>query len=166
MASKDLSHGKAVDKLQAMAAGIDFAMLITDMDSRPFHAIPMSTKKVDDQGLIWFLSGKDSTHNANIARDNKVELVYAKPSAMEFLTVYGEASITTDPSVLEDLYGKADDAWFDGVKDPNLTAISIRPIEAFYWDPTSNKLVTLVKMGVQAVTGSQPDLMDQGRLNV
>jgi predicted nucleic acid-binding protein len=42
----------------------------------------------------------------------------------------------------------------------------VKPTEAFYWDPKDNKLVTLVKMGVAAVTGDRPDLIDQGELKI
>jgi general stress protein 26 len=41
---------------------------------------------------------------------------------MEFISIYGEASVVTDRSILEELYDKKDDAWFTGVDDPNLTA--------------------------------------------
>ncbi len=75
------------------------------------------------------------------------------------------AEISTQPSVLRELYGSSDDTWFDGVDDPSLTA-SVSPSQVFYWDPKSNMLVPLFKLGVDALTGSQPDLMDQGQLKV
>jgi general stress protein 26 len=166
MSKNNLYDSAAIEKLKELAEGIDFAMLATNLKSHPLHAIPMSTKKVDEQGLIWFLSGQDSTHNQNIARDPKVQLFYAQPNSMQFLNVFGEATITKDKSVLKQLYGKSDDAWFKGIDDPNLTAISVRPIEAFYWDPKNNRLVTLAKMAISALTGSEPDMMDQGKLKV
>lgn len=164
MNNDNLYSSEAKMKIKEMAEAIDFAMLATDLKTLPLHMIPMSTKKVDDQGNIWFLSNKNSTHNQNILNNSNVHLIYIDKGSMQFLNVYGSATISTDRNVIEELYGKADDTWFDGKDDPNITAISIRPTESYYWDPKNNKLITLVKMGVGAITGNKPDLMDVGIL--
>lgn len=164
MSTENLYNEDAKKKIKEMAEAIDFTMMATDLENLPLHMIPMSTKKVDEDGNIWFLSSKNSTHHKNLMNVPQLHLIYADKSDMQFLNIYGMATITTDSRVIEELYSKADDAWFDGKDDPNITAISVRPTEAFYWDPTNNKLVTLVKMGVAAITGKEPDTMDFGKL--
>lgn len=166
MSTDTLYQDEAKNKLKEMAEGIDFTMMATDLKQTPLHMIPMSTKKVDEHGNIWFLSNKNSKHNQNILEDSNLHLIYVDKSDMQFLNVYGTGTITTDRKMIDDLYGKSDDAWFDGKDDPNITAISVKPTEAFYWDPKNSKLITLVKMGVGAITGNQPDLMDQGSLKI
>ncbi len=166
MSKENLYNDEAIKKVKEMAEDIDFAMMATNLEKTPIHMIPMSTKKVDDHGNIWFLSNKNSTHNENIMKDSSLHLIYSDTGDMQFLNVYGTATITTDRKMIDELYGSGDDAWFDGQDDPNITAISVKPTEAFYWDPKDNKLVTLVKMGVAAVTGDRPDLMDQGELKI
>ena len=166
MGKQDLINDEAKAKLTEMAKGIDFALMATGLAQAPFHTIPMSTKSVDEAGCIWFLSGKDSTHNANIEADGRVQLNYADVKAFEFMTVYGTAEIVTDKSKLNELYGSSDDAWFDGVDDPNLSAIKVCPLDAHYWDPKNGKLITMFHIGVGAITGEKPDLMDQGELRV
>ena len=166
MTTKNLYSSEAASKIKEMAEAIDFTMLCTDLDSKPFHAIPMSTKRVDDEGAIWFLSGRDSTHNNNIHVDSKVELLYSDPGSMRFLIVYGEATIHEDRQILEELYGATDDAWFNGLDDPNLTAIKVVPLDAHYWDAKNNRLISMAKMGIAAITGKQPDLSEQGDLNL
>lgn len=164
MSTEHLYNDDAKKKIKEMAEDIDFTMMATNLKQTPLHMIPMSTKKVDEQGNIWFLSNKNSTHNQNLMMDANLHLIYSDKSDMQFLNVYGMATITTDRTIIDELYGKADDAWFDGKDDPNITAISVKPKEAFYWDPKNNKLVSLVKMGVGAITGNQPDTMDFGKL--
>ena len=149
-----------------MALAIDFAMLCTNLSAKPFHAIPMSTKRVDANGAIWFLSGCDSTHNGNILNDSKVELLYSHPGSMRFLIVYGEAIIHMDKKILKELYGATDDAWFQGVDDPNISAIQVVPLDAHYWDTKNNRLISMAKMGIAAVTGKQPDLAEHGDLKL
>lgn len=144
---------------------IKFAMLLTALDTQPISAVPMTTKKVDEQGDIWFLSGLNSDHNANIVRSSKVQLLYSDPGDMEFISIYGEASIYTDKAVLEELYNNKDDTWFTGVDDPNLTALKIVPQEAYFWDTKDNKYVSLFKMGVSAITGDKADIGEKGKLD-
>lgn len=166
MTTKNLHSDKAVSKIKELAEAIDFTMLCTDLTAKPFHAIPMSTKRVDSDGAIWFLSGRDSTHNENIRKDSKVELLYSDPRSMRFLIIYGEATVHEDRIVLKELYGKTDDAWFDGLEDPNLSAIKVFPIDAHYWDTKSNRLISMAKMGIAIMTGQQPDLADHGDLQL
>ena len=166
MATKNLTSIKAIEKLEELATSIDFALLATKLDKLPLHSIPMSTKKVDSKGNIWFLSGKDSKHNSNINKDSKVQLFYAKGMAMEFLTVYGKAEIIEDQIIIDDLYQSSDDNWFDGKTDPNISAIKIIPEDAHYWDTKDNIFVSLIKMGVGTVTGEKKDLSEQGDLKV
>jgi len=166
MSTKNLFSKEAKDKIKEMAESIDFTMMATDLKNTPFHTIPMSTKKVDDMGSVWFLSLRDSEHNSHIKTFGDVHLTYSDPSGMEFLTIYGTAEIRTDKVLLEEFYSSADDNWFDGVNDPNLTAIQVKPQEAHYWEPKSGKLVALLKMGVGAVTGKKPDVSKEGDLKL
>jgi general stress protein 26 len=166
MSTKNLFSEEAKEKMKDLAMDIDFAMFTTALSQHPLHMVPMSTKKVDEMGNIWFLSNKNSQHNQNIKLDSSTHLIYSDPSKMKFLNVYGQALISTDMNIIKELYKSSDDAWFEGVNDPNITAIGIRPTQAFYWDPKNNTLVTLLKMGVGAITGDEPDLMDQGELKI
>ncbi|RYM30847.1 general stress protein [Brumimicrobium glaciale] len=164
MSEKNLNLNESRKKLKELVESIDFAMFTSNLSKPPFHTVPMSTKKVDINGNLWFLSGRTSQHNINIQIDEKVLLNYANSGDFEFLTVYATAKIVNDKAILEDLYGKADDAWFDGVEDPNLTAICVAPEDAHYWEAKSGKLVSLLKMGVGAITGKQPDMGKEGDL--
>lgn len=166
MSITNLYDKKAQDKIKEIAESIDFTMLATNLGQKPFDATPMSTKKVDEEGNIWFLSGKDSTHNKNIAGDKYTMLIYTDPGDMTFMKVFCETDIVNDKSIIEDLYGKMDDNWFDGVDDPNLCALRFSPLEAYYWEPKNNKLVTLFKMGVGAITGDEKDLGEHGTLDL
>ena len=163
MSEKNLFNEEAKAKIKELAENIDFAMMETHLEAKQTHIVPMSTKNVDGEGNIWFLSNKNSDHNKFIEADNSLQLIYAKPGDMEFMTLFGHAYITTERSILKKYYSNADDAWFEGVDDPNLTAIKVVPEDAHYWD---TKLVSLVKMGMGALTGKKQDLGVQGDLKV
>ncbi len=166
MTVKNLQSNDAITKLKSLAESIDFTMLCTNLTAKPFHAIPMSTKRVDDDGAIWFLSGRDSQHNENIAYDSSVELLYSHPGTMQFLSIFGRATIHRDKPTIKSLYESSDDAWFNGLDDPNISAIKVVPVQAHYWDTKSNRLIALIKMGVAALTGEKADVSVTGNLRV
>ena len=166
MSTQNFNYKEARDHMAEMVDSIKTGMLITDIGNKPLSAIPMSTNKVDDEGNIWFLSRLDSDHNSDIVRDGDVQLLYSNPSGMEFISIYGKAAINTKEERLKELYSKSDDAWFDGLDDPNLTAIKIVPHEAYFWDTKQNKYIGLFKMGLAAVTGEKQDVGDKGKLNL
>ena len=146
MSIKNLYNEEAREKIKEMAESIDMCMMSTDIDKKPFHSVVMSTKQVDDEGKIWFLSGKDSEHAKNIEKDGHIYLMYSDPGSFKYV--------------------KTDDAWFDGPDDPNIVAIHVVPQDVNYWDPKSNKLVSLAKMVVGAITGEQQETMNEGKLEV
>lgn len=166
MSTENLYDDKAREKIKKLAEDIDFCMLVTNMGEKPLNAVPMSTKQVDEHGAVWFLSLKNSEHNKNIEKDSDVQLLYSGTSKMEFLSLYGEAFIETNRAVIKELYSKADNAWFDGEDDPNITAIKVNPKEAYYWDNKNNKMVTMFKLGVAAVSGKNQDIGEKGKLNL
>lgn len=166
MSTKNLSNQEAYDKLKELAESIDYAMFETNLGARPTHVIPMSTKKCDQEGSLWFLSNKDSDNNSFIHKDKDVQLLYSKPTAMEYMSIYGQAFIYNDLETIKKLYTTSDDAWFNGPTDPNITAIKVVPQEAHYWDTKDGMITTLFKMGLGALTGNKQDLGESGDLDL
>ncbi|SHJ05627.1 General stress protein 26 [Mesonia phycicola] len=166
MSTQNKYNEEAKKKIKELTEEIETSMMVTALDKTPLNAVPMTQKKIDMHGDIWFLSSGDSDHNKNIIQSSKTQLLYSKPSSKKFISIYGEAEIVVEQSILEELYTSVSDNWFNGTDDPNLTAIKFSPKEAYYWDTKSNKIVSLFKMGVGAVTGSNPDIGEKGKLNV
>ena len=166
MSTENLRNKEAIKKIKDIATDVDFTMMVTNLGTQPLSAIPMSTKKVDEEGNIWFLSNKNSDHNQDILKDSACQLLYSGGSDMKFLSVYGNAEILLNKNVIDELFSKTDNAWFDGKEDPNITVIKFMPSEAVYWDAGSNKLVSLFKMAKGAITGEKQDLGKTGKLKV
>src|SRR4051794_31469923 len=89
--TKDLSGKEAVEKLQELVKAADICLFTTNLTQLPLSTRPMSTQDVDDNGYLWFLSGKSSHKNEDITADNRVQLFYYNKSSAEYLSVYGEA---------------------------------------------------------------------------
>ncbi|WP_093406751.1 pyridoxamine 5'-phosphate oxidase family protein [Salegentibacter flavus] len=138
MSTQNLNHKQALEKMTNLVESIKTGMLITCLSDRPLNVVPMTTKKIDGEGNIWFLSRLDSSQNCNIAQEPEIQLLYSAPNNKEFISIYGMASISLNPEKLKELYHTSDDAWFTGLDDPNLTAIKVIPKQSYYWDEKRN----------------------------
>lgn len=166
MSTKNYNNPEAKNKMKSLVENIKIGMMVTGFEDKPLDAVPMSTRKVDEAGDIWFLSLRSSEHNQNIQRTGAIQMLYSNPSDMEFLSVYGTGEIVTEKEKLKELYDKMSDSWFDGVDDPELTAIKFIPSEAYYWDTKTNKYISLLKMGAAAITGNDQDVGEKGNLKL
>lgn len=166
MSTENVTNDEAKKKMKDMVDDIKVAMFATRLDKQPLSVVPMHTKEVDKEGNIWFLSRNDSDHNSDLLKRSETQLMYSDPNAMKFISVYGHAEIVSDQAVLDDLYDKKDNAWFDGKDDPNLIAIKFIPKEAAYWNNDSNKLVTFFKLQTAAVTGDDKDIGTSGKMDL
>lgn len=165
MSKENLSQLEAKQKFREMVDKIKIAMFATNLTKKPISVAPMYTKRVDESGNLWFLSSVNSDHNENILRDADCQLLFSDGGS-DFLSVYGSSEIINDRDTVKSLYKKVDNAYFDGDDDPQIRAIKFSPQEAAYWSADGNKLVTLFKMGVAAVTGKGQDLGTAGKMDL
>lgn len=164
---KNLTATEAVEKIRELVKGSPTALFATHLTTLPIHACPMQAQQVDDAGDIWFFSGADSHHNAHIGSDHRVQLFFSNNSDYQFLTVYGEASISKERAKIDELWDTTVKAWFsDGKDDPNLTLIRVTPQDAHYWATKNGKVISLIQMVGAAVAGKVPDLGVHGDLKV
>ena len=164
---KDLTNQDAVKKLKDLAKSAEICLFTTSLNKVPLNTRPMGAQQVDEEGNIWFFSMKDSHKNDEIEQDNKVQLFFANKGSNEYLSVYGEASEVEDKEKAKELWNPLAKAWFkDGVDDPNLSLLMIKPLDVYYWDTKTNKAVSLIKIAVSAITGSTSDDGVEGKLNL
>ena len=124
----------------------------------------MSRQRVDEDGTIWFFSDKDSEKNTDIAKDSRVQLFYSNQKHMEYLSLYGHASILQNEVLAAELWSAPAKIWFKDADDPNLTIIKVVPEDGYYWDTKDGKLVSLFKMVVGAITGKELDGSVEGKV--
>ena len=164
----NLEQQQAVKKLRELAKDIDMCLFCTNLKRDDGATCrPMSTQEVDDNGDIWFFSGKDSDKNREIAADKKVQLFYSHPGKNSYMVVNGEASISTDKTKIDELWSPQVKAWFkEGKEDPNISLIRITNINAYYWDTKGNRMINFFKMVASAATGKTLVDAEEGALHV
>jgi general stress protein 26 len=165
--TKDLEREEAKKKLKEMAEGIDFCMFCTKLGHFPFDSVPMSTREVDKDGNIWFMSKLTSDKNKAIMEDNRVQLLYALPGKSHFLSVSGRAKVLKDEEKTEELWTNFAKAWFtEGKNDPELTLLKVEPESAHYWDTKHGKMIAMVIYATAAITGKEFDDGVEGQIKV
>jgi general stress protein 26 len=164
----NLSGKDAVEKLRQLTKDTPVCMFGSGLTNIPMHLCPMQVQEVDPQGCLWFFSGADSVHNANIEADPQTHLIFCNVDRIKYLTILGKATISRDREKIEHLWSKFVEAWFpDGPQDSNVTLLCVRPVLVHYWDTENGKLVTFAKILTAAVTGGATDDGGvQGKLDV
>ena len=140
---------------------LNTAMLVTHTGDAGFHARPMALAAVEDDGQIWFISGKDTAKIHEIEIDSHVHIV-AQDGDSAFLSLTGRASLIGDREKIAHLWKEPFRVWFPGGKDdPDIELISVHPERGEFWDSTgTNRCRYLWEAAKAYVTGTTPDTED------
>lgn len=165
---EDLSGKASVEKIRELVKKANTCFFCTNIKTnKPFVTRPMSVQQVDDQGNLWFLSANDSHKNAELEKDPTVQLLFQGSHFSDFMTLYGEAKISTSAKKIDELWEPMVKAWFtEGKDDPRITVIKVTPHEGYYWDTKHGAAVALLKTAVGAVMGKTFDDSVEGNLKV
>ena len=163
---KNLQSKEASEKFKKLVDDIKVCMFITN-NPESDHTRPMYTIEVEDDNSLWFFTDIRSLKVEEVKDDKKVHLVYAHPGKESFMDVWGIATINTDRKNIKDKWSPAMKAWFqDGVDDPNICLLKVKPQNVYYWDAEQGKMMSILKMVVAAVTGKNIGEDAQGKLSV
>ena len=126
---------------------------------------PMNVRKVDDEGVLWFLSASDSHKNQELDRTSEVVLLFQGSAHSDFLQLSGIASVSRDPEKIKELWEPVLKTWFtEGVDDPRITVIKVVPDQGHYWDNKHGNMVAGIKMMIGAISGKTLDDSIQGEV--
>ena len=161
---EDLQGLEAIKKIGEMVKKAPTCFFCTAAET---GARPMNVRKVDDEGVLWFLSANDSYKNQEVQKDPHVKLFFQGSAHSDFLQLNGSASISTDKAKIKELWEPIIKTWFTGgVDDPRITVIRVAPSEGYYWDTKHGNVVAGAKMMIGAVLGKTMDDSIEGKLKV
>ncbi len=167
MSTENLRNDDAIQKLKELVDKIDIGMLCSfPKDDDYPYAVPMSRQEVDEEGNIWYLFSAESNTHQNLLDNPKLSLQLSHVGDYNFLSVNGIGEISSDKDRIEKYWNKFMEAWFEkGKEDPSIRVLKVIPKEAKYWDNKTNKLVTVFKVAVSAISGQSLDIGREGKLN-
>lgn len=74
MSEKNYYNKEAIEKLKELAEDAKICMMSTKLDQHPSPSRPMTLQEVDENGVLWFLSGKDSDKNYELKKGKKIQM--------------------------------------------------------------------------------------------
>jgi general stress protein 26 len=164
---KNLNNKEALDKFKKLVDEINICMFITNSTGDHEHTRPMATIETEEDGTLWFFTNVHSIKVDEVNKEHLVHLAYAHPGKESYLDVWGFAELVTDRQHIADKWSPVVKAWFpDGVTDPNLALLKVKPQEAYYWEAETGKMVKVLKMAASVVTGERLADGAQGSLQV
>lgn len=113
-------------------------MVGTTLADGTMHARPMAVADVDDQGVLWFATERESPKAQEVKLDAH-GLVTAQ-SARVFVSLSGTFSFVHDRARIEALWKPDWKVWFpNGKDDPNIALMRFSPAIGEYWDNSGAK---------------------------
>ncbi|WP_201615483.1 pyridoxamine 5'-phosphate oxidase family protein [Psychrobacter urativorans] len=147
-----MSNQKSIDKIQEVIKDVKFAMMSTVNKKGDIHAWPMTTTETSlGTKEIWFIGDKTSDVVKDIQDNKKVGLSYATQDAKNYVSISGDAELSTDKDKLDELWSAMDSAFFEeGKDDEDVQLIKVVPHGAECWISGSST-VNIFKMAAAAV---------------
>lgn len=160
-----ITQQEAIKKLAELIKDIDIAMLTTVDEDGALRSRPMGTQQVEFDGDIWFFTSDETGKVGEIARENRVNVSYAKPDKQRYVSVSGTAHLVYDRAKMEELWSPIYKAYFPkGLDDPALRLLKIRAEKAEYWE--SSGLIPTILAFAQAMAGKEADLGENEKLHL
>lgn len=161
----------AEEKVRELLGKFKTAMLVTRTAAGELRARPMVIAESAESGMVTFITSVDSGKVDEIQTDSHVAITMQSGTleqAGPFMSITGWAELDRSPAEIERLYGKVDDVWFEGPRDPRIALIRVRVHSAEYWDQRGLGGVRFAWEAVKAVArGGRPrsDDRQHGVLN-
>ena len=154
---KNLQNEQALEKFRTLVKDVNICMFITNTrDEAETHTRPMATVDVEDDGTLWFYTDIRSIKVDEVATDHDVHLVYSHPGKDSYLDIWGTASVVKDKETLKEKWSPMVKVYFsDGVDDPNLALLKVKPQDCYYWDNETGKMVYFLKAAASVITGKR-----------
>lgn len=163
----EITGSDALARVKELVEDIDFTMLTTQDDEGNLVSRPMSTRRMDESGDIWFFTAED-TEKVEEARSRRdVGLSYCDAKGMRYVSVGGTAAVVHDRVKMEELYSPSLDVWFeDGLDTPGIALLKVTPRMTEFWEPSKGRIAIAAGMLKALVTKDTPDddIMNHGRI--
>jgi general stress protein 26 len=154
-------------KIRELIKDIDFCMLTTVDERGDLHSRPMSSNgDVDHDGDIWFFTNASSHKVSEIEKLPKVNVSFADPDDQRYVSISGTAQLVRDRAKIDELWRPEFKMWFpQGKDDPEIALLRVTLEKAEYWDSPSSTIGYALSFVSSLVTGNQPDLGENKKVN-
>lgn len=155
MSKENLTYRQAIDKLKEIVSKNKVCLFATNLEKLPIESRPMMVQECDDEGNLWFISGKDSHKNIDIQRNNRVQLFFTNSFDSEYLSIYGHAFIYDDKQIIEAKWSEGVRKWLKSKDNPNVSVIRVAPLNSYYWDIKGEHISSMLSFAWAIIVGKK-----------
>ena len=94
---------------------------------------PMALVRTGDDTTMYLATALDVKQAAELERASRVTVVV---QGADYAMFTGEARVSRDRALIDELWTKAWRQWFRGKSDPAIAIVIVTPIEGSYWEDT------------------------------
>lgn len=132
-------------------------VMFTDTFSGGLRSRPMAARAREEEGVIWFLTDRESAKVDEVSANPNVALAVVDTGDNLYMSVTGTCEIFDNSQKVGQLWSAADKLFFDSPDDPRIVLLCVTPSEGQTWSGPSGPIAA-VKMAFSILTGSQANL--------
>jgi general stress protein 26 len=155
-----------IDTIATLIDKARVAHVTTLTDDGKLVSRPLAVLDRPFDGKLYFFTQDPSSKTEQVRGNDQVNL------AMQigndgFLSIAGTASVSKDQAVIDELWNKYAEAWFEqGREDPSVALLRVEADSAEYWTVEDAKPVVLLKTIKAMTKGERPDIGDNAAVEL
>jgi general stress protein 26 len=154
-----------IEKVSKLIESARIALVTSVGEEGQLVSRPLAMQQREFDGTLWFFTQDPSPKTEQVAANNQVNVALQVDDG--WVSIAGTATVSKDPAMIDELWNKAAEAWFEnGKDDPTVALLKVKADTAEYWSIESNKLVSAVKYAKAIVTGGRPDVGDNATIEL
>jgi general stress protein 26 len=154
-----------IDKVSKLIESAKIALVTSVSEDGQLVSRPLAMQQREFDGTLWFFTQDPSPKTEQVAANDQVNVALQVDDG--WVSIAGTASVTKDPAMIDELWNRHAEAWFEnGKEDPSVALLRVRADTAEYWTMTSSKVVSAVKYAKAIVTGDQPDIGENNTIQL
>jgi general stress protein 26 len=151
--TKNADHQKIWDLIKSSHS----ALLVTVSQDGTLDSRPMGCLQTSFDGILWFITFRNSLKLVEISNNPNVMVSYAKPSDFEYVSLSGKARVVEDSQKLNELWTEGLRVWFpNGPSDPEIAILAVDAERATYWTDAASMATYAWAYVKTRLTGKSP----------
>lgn len=157
MAQADVATSEQFETIASIVQGARVAIVTTVSAGGSLVSRPLALPDRAFDGELWFFTEDPSPKTDEIRANPNVNV--SVESGDDYVSLSGTGSVSRDRTMIEGLWSRHSEAWFEGgIDDPSVALLHVVVDTAEYWKFGSPKVVAAAKYAAALVTGNQPDI--------
>lgn len=145
------------EKVEKLIADAKIAIVTTVGEDGSLVSRPLALLNRPFDGQLMFFTPDPSPKTGQVRVNDHVNVAVQVDDG--WLSIAGKARVSRDQALIDELWNKEAEAWFEnGRDDPSVALLCVEADSAEYWYSDTPKVVAAVKYAKAIVTGGTPDI--------